>query len=159
MIITFDELPFYRESVVLVDGAFDPLHAGHLLYFHAAAAFGRPLLCNIASDSYVRTKHPPLLPDWQRAAVIDTLRPIAYTHLNESTTEDVLEQLQPAIYCKGIDWQGRLPPQQVALCRYLGVRIAFVDTVIESSSRLLTQAGRAATPTSAASAETNRRDS
>ena len=49
--------------VAMVDGAFDPLHHGHIEYFKAARGLGVPLLCNVASDRYVRTKHPPLLPE------------------------------------------------------------------------------------------------
>jgi cytidyltransferase-like protein len=137
MILTFDELPKLRGSVSMVDGAFDPLHAGHVEYFRAAAALGRPLLCNVASDRYVRTKHPPLLPDWQRAIVIDALRDVAYTHVNEHDTETVLEQLRPYAYVKGKDWEGRLPPRQVDICGRLGIRICFLDTVRDSSTRLL----------------------
>jgi cytidyltransferase-like protein len=137
MILTFEDLPKLRGSVSMVDGAFDPLHAGHIEYFRAAVELGRPLLCNVASDTYVRTKHPPLLPDWQRAVVIDALRDVAYTHVNEYDTETVLEQLRPYAYVKGKDWEGRLPPRQVEICGRLSIRICFLDTVRDSSSRLL----------------------
>lgn len=137
MILTFEDLPKLRGSVSMVDGAFDPLHAGHVEYFRAAAELGRPLLCNVASDTYVRTKHPPLLPDWQRAVVIDALRDVAYTHVNEYDTETVLEQLRPYAYVKGKDWEGRLPPRQVEICGRLGIRICYLDTVRDSSTRLL----------------------
>jgi cytidyltransferase-like protein len=139
MIVTFDRLPEFRGAVSMVDGAFDPLHAGHVEYFRAAAALGLPLLCNVSSDWYVRTKHAPLLPDWQRAAVIDALRDITYTHLSQYDTETVLEQLQPANYVKGKDWEGRLPPRQIEICGRLGIQICFLDTVRDSSSRLLRQ--------------------
>ena len=43
MILTFEDLPKFRGSVSMVDGAFDPLHAGHVEYFRAAAELGRPL--------------------------------------------------------------------------------------------------------------------
>jgi cytidyltransferase-like protein len=137
MILTFEQLPEFRGAVSMVDGAFDPLHAGHIEYFRAAAALGWPLLCNVASDRYVRTKHAPLLPDWQRAVVIDALRDIAYTHVNEHDTETVLEQLRPRHYVKGKDWEGRLPPRQVEICARLGIEICYLDTVRDSSSRLL----------------------
>ena len=55
----------------MVDGAFDPLHAGHIEYFRAATALGSPLLCNIAPDRYVRAKHPALLPVEQRVEILD----------------------------------------------------------------------------------------
>ena len=137
MLVTFDDLPHYRGRVSLVDGAFDPLHAGHLAYFDAALALGAPLLCRVAADDYVRTKHPPLLPHWQRVLVVDALRSIAVTYQDTHAVETVLEQLRPRAYVKGRDWAGRLPPRQVELCGRLGIQIVFVETLQESSTRLL----------------------
>lgn len=139
MILTFEQLPEYRGRVAMVDGAFDPLHRGHVEYFRAAAELGVPLLCNVASDRYVRTKHPPLLPEDQRAAVVDAMRYIAYTHVNQFDTETVLRHLRPRYYVKGRDWDGRLPDEQVAICNEYGIEVVYLDTVLDSSSRLLQQ--------------------
>ena len=138
MILSFDELKQYRKRVAMVDGAFDPLHRGHIEYFRAAAQqLDVPLLCNVASDRYVRTKHPPLLPEDQRAAVVDAIRYITYTHINQFDTETILRELQPKYYVKGKDWDGRLPPEQVRICRDHGIDVVYLDTVLDSSSRLL----------------------
>ena len=138
MILSFDELKQYRARVAMVDGAFDPLHRGHIEYFRAAAQqLDVPLLCNIASDRYVRTKHAPLLPEDQRAAVVDAIRYIAYTHINQFDTETILRELRPKYYVKGRDWEGRLPPDQVTICREHGIEVVYLDTVLHSSSRLL----------------------
>ena len=123
----------------MVDGAFDPLHQGHIEYFRAATTLGVPLLCNVASDRYVRTKHPPLLPEDQRAAIVDAIRFISYTHVNQFDTETVLRELRPRYYAKGRDWEGRLPPEQVSICSAHGIEIVYLDTVIDSSSRILEQ--------------------
>lgn len=139
MILAFDELKQYRRSVAMVDGAFDPMHRGHIEYFRAAAALGLPLLCNVASDRYVSTKHAPLLPEDQRAAVVDAIRYITYTHINRFDTEAILRELQPRYYVKGKDWEGRLPPDQVAICRDCGIEVVYLDTLFDSSSRLLKQ--------------------
>ena len=139
MIVTFERLPELRGQVAMVDGAFDPLHRGHIEYFRAASELGVPLLCNVASDAYVRTKHPPLLPEDQRAAVVDAIRYITYTHVNGADTETILRQLRPRYYVKGNDWVGRLPPEQVTICREHGIEIVYLDTVLDSSSRLLQQ--------------------
>lgn len=137
MIVTFESLRLHRGAVSLVDGAFDPLHAGHIAYLRQAAALGHPLLCSVSTDAYVRTKHRPLLPDWQRVSVIDALRDVAFTHLNELGTDAVLEQLRPIAYIKGRDWEGCLPRRQVDICRTHGIQIVYLDTVSESSTRLL----------------------
>jgi cytidyltransferase-like protein len=138
LILTFDQLKNYRKQVAMVDGAFDPLHRGHIEYFRAAAEqLDVPLLCNVASDRYVRSKHPPLLPEEQRAAVVDAIRYITFTHVNQFDTETILRELQPKYYVKGKDWDGRLPPDQVKICSEYGIEVVYLDTVLDSSSRLL----------------------
>jgi cytidyltransferase-like protein len=139
VIVGFDALKQYRGIVGMVDGAFDPLHRGHIEYFRAAAELGVPLLCNVASDAYVRTKHPPLLPDVHRVAVVDAIRYISYTHLYITDTETTLRELRPRYYIKGQDWKGRLPAEQVQICREYGIEIVYLDTVVDSSTRLLEQ--------------------
>ncbi|MGH9350195.1 MAG: adenylyltransferase/cytidyltransferase family protein [Vicinamibacterales bacterium] len=139
MILAYDQLRDHRGRVAMVDGAFDPLHRGHIEYFRAACELGVPVLCNVASDLYVSTKHPPLLPEDQRAAVVDAIRYISYTHVNRFDTETILRELRPRYYVKGKDWDGRLPAAQVAICRELGIGIVYLDTVLDSSSRLLQQ--------------------
>jgi cytidyltransferase-like protein len=138
VILEFQQLKEYRGRVAMVDGAFDPLHRGHVEYFKAAAErLDVPLLCNVASDAYVRTKHPPLLPEDQRAAVVDAIRYITYTHVNQFDTEAILRELRPKYYVKGRDWDGRLPADQVTICRDHGIEVVYLDTVLDSSSRLL----------------------
>ena len=140
MIIEFDQLKDYRGRVAMVDGAFDPLHAGHIEYFQAATkAVDVPLLCNVASDRYVRSKHPPLLPEDQRAAIVDAIRHITYTHVNRFDTETILRELRPKYYVKGNDWEGRLPPEQIRICAELGIGVVYLDSVRDSSTRILEQ--------------------
>jgi D-beta-D-heptose 7-phosphate kinase/D-beta-D-heptose 1-phosphate adenosyltransferase len=138
VILSFDQLAGHRGEVAMVDGAFDPLHRGHIEYFRAARALGLPLLCNVASDRYVRTKHRPLLPEDQRAAIVDAIRYIDFVHIYQVDTETVLRQLRPRYYVKGSDWRERgLPPEQMLICREHGIEIVYLDTVLDSSSRLL----------------------
>jgi D-beta-D-heptose 7-phosphate kinase/D-beta-D-heptose 1-phosphate adenosyltransferase len=137
VILTFDELGMYRGKVAMVDGGFDPLHAGHVDYFREAAALGLPLLCCVAGDAYVSRKHKVLLPEEARAAVLDAIRYISYVHVNRTTTAAVLSRLVPALYVKGKDWEGRLPPEEVEVCAREGVKIVFLDTVRDSSTRIL----------------------
>jgi cytidyltransferase-like protein len=138
VIIAFDDLRRHRKQVAMVDGAFDPLHRGHIEYFRAAAErLDVPLLCNVASDRYVSTKHAPLLPEDQRAAVVDAIRYISFTHINRFDTETILRELQPKYYVKGRDWEGRLPPEQVRICDEHGIEVVYLDTLFDSSSRIL----------------------
>jgi cytidyltransferase-like protein len=137
MIVATADLPRHSGRVAMVDGGFDPLHAGHIDYFEAAAALGPPVLCNVGGDHYVARKHPPVLPERHRVRVIDAIRFIDFTHLSGTTTEEVLRILRPRMYVKGSDWRDRLPAGEQEVCREMGIEIVYLDTVSESSSRLL----------------------
>jgi D-beta-D-heptose 7-phosphate kinase/D-beta-D-heptose 1-phosphate adenosyltransferase len=137
MIIAFDQLHTLRGQVGMVDGGFDPLHRGHIEYFRSAAQLGVPVLCNVSSDRYVSTKHPVFLPEDQRAAIIDAIRYIDYTHINPHDTETALRELRPRYYIKGADWRDRLPAEQIDICRTHGIEIVYLNTVLDSSSRIL----------------------
>jgi cytidyltransferase-like protein len=137
VIVATDELTALPGPLTMVDGGFDPLHAGHVAYFRAAAELGAPVLCNVSSDDWVGRKHPPVLPQDERAAVIDAIRWIDYVHVSATTTAAVLRLLRPATYAKGADWRGRLPEEEAALCADLGIDVVFLDTVTNSSTAIL----------------------
>ncbi len=142
MIVPTEQLERHAGTVAMVDGGFDPLHGGHIAYFRAAAELGAPVLCNLASDDYVARKHPPLLPQADRAAVIDAIRWIDFVHLSTTTTAGVLELLRPRYYVKGADWEGRLPPEEARLCAEHGIEVVYLDTVLDSSSAILERYAR-----------------
>jgi cytidyltransferase-like protein len=137
VIVPTDELAGLPQGLSMVDGGFDPLHAGHVAYFRAAAELGAPVLCNVASDDWVGRKHPPVLPQDERAAVIDAIRFVDYVHVSGGATVDVLRLLRPRRYVKGADWRDRLPAAEVEACRELGIDVVFLDTVSNSSTAIL----------------------
>lgn len=124
----------------MVDGCFDPVQIGHVKYFEMAASLGLPLLCNVQSDRYINEgkKRPNLLPEEQRAALIQGLRSISHVHLCKTSTHDVLAQLRPAKYVKGLDWKTRgLPQKEVEVCKEHGIEIVYLDTVLDSSTNIV----------------------
>lgn len=139
MIVPTDELERLRGEVTMVSGGFDPLHGGHVAYFTEAAALRLPVLCNVTGDAYVSTKHPPLLLQDERARLIDALRAISYTHVSDLATHEVLERLRPRYFAKGLDWEGRLPPEEMAICERAGTEVVYLDTVLASSSQILSR--------------------
>ncbi|NBN96571.1 MAG: hypothetical protein EBV41_02955 [Actinobacteria bacterium] len=141
MIVSWDQLPALAGRVVMVDGSFDPLHEGHIAYFAAAREFGDSVLCNIADDSWTKRKHQLLLPQSSRAVIIDSIRTIDYVHSSNTSTYEVLQHLQPVVYVKGNDWlqRGGIPAEERSLCEDLGIRVEYVNTVLNSSSRLIEQ--------------------
>ena len=101
MIVATDDLPSLQRKVAMVDGGFDPLHAGHVAYFRAVAELGVPVLCNVSGDEYVSRKHPPLLREAERVEVIDAIRYIDYVHLSHTSTVAVLRKLRPPLLREG----------------------------------------------------------
>ena len=141
MIVTTEQLHEYFGQVAMVDGSFDPLHDGHIEYFRAASAVGLPLLCNVASDEWTASKHPVLLSQQQRGVVLDAIKYLSFVHLSSTTTLEVLELLKPKIYIKGADWlaRGGIPNKEKDLCNERGIEVMYLETVTNSSSRLLAQ--------------------
>lgn len=137
MRVTFD-LPKYSNHY-LVDGAFDPLHAGHIAYLQAAASLSKaPLLCAVASDEQIRAKGKiPLLPQESRVATVEALGCVAAVHAKQGPTEDVLRQMRPFAYVKGWDWRDRLPSEQLEVCRALEIPIVYLETPSDSSTARL----------------------
>jgi cytidyltransferase-like protein len=137
MILTTDELPRYSGQVAMIDGGFDPIHPGHVEYMREAAGLGAPVLCNVSSDDWVGRKHAPLLGQEERVKVIDAIRYIDYTHASSVSTVAILRELRPRFYVKGADWRGRLPEDELAACEELAIEPVFLDTVLDSSTRIL----------------------
>lgn len=140
MILRSDDFKKYRGKVIMVDGCFDPLHVGHIKYFEFAASFGIPVFCNVETDSYIREyrKRPSLLPQEQRIEIIDAIKYITYTHLQETTTTDVLKLLRPIKYVKGDDWKKKvLPKDELKACKDFGIEIVYTNKNFDSSTALI----------------------
>lgn len=139
MILLTEELGLYKNKLALVDGSFDPIHDGHIKYFHAASQLGMPVLCNVAPDSWTSSKHKVLLNQEQRGVVLDSIKYLDFVHLSSISTAEVIKLLEPRIYIKGNDWltRGGVPEIEESLCRNLGIEILYLQTVTNSSSKLL----------------------
>jgi bifunctional ADP-heptose synthase (sugar kinase/adenylyltransferase) len=137
VIVPTAELGGLAGTVTMVSGGFDPLHPGHLAYFRAAADLGAPLLVNVSHDEWVGRKHVPLLMQGERIQLIDALELVDYVHAEQGPTAEVLAQLRPRYFAKGADWEGRLPDDELEVCREHGVEIVFLDTVVDSSTDVL----------------------
>jgi bifunctional ADP-heptose synthase (sugar kinase/adenylyltransferase) len=137
VIVTNESFAELAGKVAMVDGGFDPLHPGHVGYFRAAATLGVPVFCSVSPDAWVARKHPVLLDQDERVALIDAIRFVDYTYAAASPTADVLAQLRPRFYVKGDDWRDRLPQEERDVCARDGIEIVFLDTVTASSTDIL----------------------
>lgn len=139
MIITNNNLDVLQKKVIMVDGGFDPLHSGHIKYFEEASKLGHPVFCNVRGDKYITDNKSRinLLNEEERVQLIDALKSISYTYLCNTSTVDTLQKLKPVLYVKGNDWKHRkLPDEEIRICKENDIKIVYLDTVCNSSTRI-----------------------
>lgn len=141
MIFKYPNLTIDPMTCVMVDGSFDPLHDGHIEYFRAAAEFGFPVFCNVAPDEWTAKKHSVFLEQSKRALVLDSIRFLQFVMIGCASTASAIQAVKPRIFVKGDDWlrRGGVPQDERSACASLGVEIRYLDTVRNSSTRLLSR--------------------
>jgi rfaE bifunctional protein nucleotidyltransferase chain/domain len=96
------------KRLVVTNGCFDLVHAGHISFLAEARALGDTLLVGLNSDVSTRVlKGPerPLAPEHDRAAVLLALRSVdAVVIFDETTAGLLLAELQAPVYAKGGDY-------------------------------------------------------
>lgn len=122
---------------VLVGGAFDPLHPGHLAYFRRVRQMfpGHKVICAIAPDAEVAEKHPPLLTASQRAMLVEPH--VDGTIVSDEGVATLIRELKPLAYVKGQEWEGRLPLSQQLACAQADCPIVYLNCRQDSSSDIL----------------------
>jgi rfaE bifunctional protein nucleotidyltransferase chain/domain len=96
------------KRLVVTNGCFDLLHAGHVSFLAEARTLGDALLVGLNSDLSTRAlKGPerPLAPEHDRATVLLALRSVdAVVIFDETTAGPLLAELEPSVYAKGGDY-------------------------------------------------------
>ena len=96
-------------KVVLTNGCFDLIHAGHVKYLAFARRQGDVLVVGLNSDRSVRrNKGPgrPLTPQRDRATVVAALKSVDYVVIfNEDEPARLVARLLPDVLVKGRDWK------------------------------------------------------
>lgn len=94
--------------VVLTNGCFDLLHAGHVALLERARALGDVLIVALNDDASVRGlkgEGRPLVPERERAELLLALEPVdRVVVFREATPLAVVEALLPDVLVKGADW-------------------------------------------------------
>jgi D-beta-D-heptose 7-phosphate kinase/D-beta-D-heptose 1-phosphate adenosyltransferase len=134
--------------VVMTNGCFDLLHAGHLTVLHEAARLGDALVVAINSDASVRRlKGPerPLVPEQERAALLAALDCVdAVTIFDEDTPLELLAAATPDVLVKGADYTvERVVGREFVESR--GGRVALVPLLPEKSTTALVERIRRST--------------
>jgi rfaE bifunctional protein nucleotidyltransferase chain/domain len=128
-------------TIVLANGCFDVLHAGHVRYLQGARALGDVLVVGINSDTQVarlKGSGRPILPERERAEMVASLEAVSLvTIFEEPTVTELLLALKPDIHAKGTDYTEETVPER-GVVRSFGGQVRIVgDPKNHSTSELI----------------------
>jgi D-beta-D-heptose 7-phosphate kinase / D-beta-D-heptose 1-phosphate adenosyltransferase len=128
-------------TVVATGGCFDLLHAGHVRALEAARALGDCLIVCLNSDASVRRlkgSDRPLVPEADRAAVLDALRCVdAVAVFEEDDPRAILRELRPHVWAKGGDYAIAELPEAATLAEWGGHAVVVPYVAGRSTTRLI----------------------
>lgn len=127
--------------IILANGCFDVLHAGHVRYLEGARALGDVLVVGINSDKQVarlKGEGRPILSELDRAEIIASLEAVSLvTIFDEPTVTELLLAITPDVHAKGTDYTEETVPERDVVRSY-GGRVAIVgDPKDHSTSQML----------------------
>ena len=100
--------------IVLANGCFDVLHAGHVRYLEGARSLGDVLVVGINSDTQVarlKGEGRPILPERDRAELVASLEAVdLVTIFDEPTVTELLLAIRPDVHAKGTDYTEETVP-------------------------------------------------
>jgi len=116
-------------TIVLTNGCFDVLHAGHVAYLREAKSHGNILVVGINCDAQVRALKGatrPIYNESDRAELIGELASVDYvTIFEEPTAEALLRDTVPDVYVKGGDYDGKAINES-AVVKELGIKLTIL---------------------------------
>ncbi len=127
--------------VVLANGAFDLLHAGHVRYLEAAKREGDWLIVAVNSDASVsRSKGAgrPIVPAAERAEIVAALECVdAVLVFEEDSPAALLEGLRPDVHAKGTDYTTNSVPEREVVARFGGSTVIVGDPKDHATTELI----------------------
>ncbi len=133
-------------KIVLANGCFDLLHAGHIRYLAGAKALGDCLVVGINSDDQVRLlkgRNRPFTPENERAEIISALRSVdVVTIFSEPTVEELIRAIRPDFHAKGTDYTPETVPERLIVAECGGSVAIVGDPKDHSSTELLEKTGK-----------------
>jgi D-glycero-beta-D-manno-heptose 1-phosphate adenylyltransferase len=126
------------KTVVLANGCFDVLHAGHVRYLQAARSEGDLLVVAVNSDLSVRKLKGagrPILAEKDRAELVAALAAVDFVVIfDEADVRPLLRDLHSDVHAKGTDYTLDSVPERDE-SEHLGIRIAIVGDEKKHSTR------------------------
>lgn len=132
-------------KIILANGCFDIIHAGHIRYLAGAKELGGFLIVGLNSDAQVgvlKGDGRPYINERERAEIISSLRFVdAVTIFEEPTVNELIDAIRPDIHAKGTDYTTETVPERERVRGY-GGRVAIVGDAKDHSSTDLIKAVR-----------------
>jgi len=133
---------FKNKIIGLCHGVFDILHKGHLEHFNDAKKTCDLLVVSVTNNKFVnKGPRQPYNDGNERVFVLNGIKSIDYTYLNNASDSiEVIKNLKPNIYFKGIDYlkldgHGNLRKEINTLKKNNG-KIFFTKTNLLSSTKI-----------------------
>jgi len=144
-IITIEAAAAWRQALrdrgqdlVVTNGCFDVLHAGHVQALYAARSEGDALLVLLNSDESVRrAKGPgrPICGVKDRATMLAALRCVDAVVIFEGADCALeMEALEPDVYVKSAEYISTQNPAEKAALEHCGVRVVWIARSAHSTS-------------------------
>ena len=127
--------------IILSNGCFDLIHAGHIRYLNGAKELGGFLVVGLNSDrqvQHLKGSGRPYISEDERAEIIASLRCVdAVTIFDEATVDQLIDDIRPDVHAKGTDYTTDSVPERERVRAY-GGRVAIVgDPKDHSSTNLI----------------------
>ena len=136
-----------NEKTILISGAFNPLHFGHLLLLKDASKYGKVIVA-LNSDEWVLKNKGHLLFDFEtRKSILEECKYVSKVIPFDDSEGDVtyaLFEVRPTYFGNGGSATSlSLPKEEMQVCGYLGIEPIFdlgnVSSEINSGDLVLAQ--------------------
>ena len=128
-------------KIILANGCFDLVHAGHIRYLTGAKQIGGFLVVGLNSDPQVRKlkgNGRPFITEQERAEIISSLRVVdAVTIFDEPTVNELIDAIRPDFHAKGTDYTNETVPERERVLSYGGRVVIVGDPKDHSSTDLI----------------------
>ena len=128
-------------KIILANGCFDLIHAGHVRYLTGAKQIGGFLVVGLNSDRQVqglKGNGRPFITEQERAEIIASLRVVdAVTIFDEPTVNELIDAIRPDFHAKGTDYTTETVPERERVLSYGGSVVIVGDPKDHSSTDLI----------------------
>lgn len=137
-----------KQKAIIVSGYFNPVHKGHIVYFHSARKFADKLIVIVNNDYQRKLKgSKEFMKEDERVMILKELKIVNYVYLSIDNTKDVsltirkineeLSNQYEILFGNGGDQNNDTIPE-AKICKELNVKlIDGLGDKIQSSSWLL----------------------